>query len=80
MTEISERHNQAAVEIVTRVIVECPKLDTRLVMLESIMVGVIGSMPLKYGGDEFVFNLLREGALKRLADYRLDNAVPKGTG
>jgi hypothetical protein len=81
MTEKSNREavNDRAMEVAAGLIRDFDITD-RLIALESIIVGVVGSLPLKRGGDDMCLDMLKEGALPRLGEWRLRISTSKGTG
>lgn len=74
-----EAVNARAFEVAAHLIRDFDVTD-RLIVLESIIVGVVGSLPLKRGGDEICLAMLKDGATPRLAEWRLRKSVPKGSG
>lgn len=73
-----EIHNRIAANVAQRLVREIPDMTNRLIALESIVVGIIGSLPLKLGGDAVALNILLEGAGRRLAEQRLARVKTAG--
>ena len=78
-----EIHNHLAGEIV-RQIVRTPldaggQFTDVLVILESVVIGVM-LVGVRLGGDERVLDVLVKGVKKRLAELRLGDTKPEGTG
>ena len=69
---ITERHNRVVNELVQRIIADFPDQLDRLIVLESMMVGIIAGMPFKsprMGGVNETLRTLSTGVAQRVLDY-----------
>lgn len=67
-------HNNLAPRLAAEIICACPDFVDRVIILESVILGVIGQAKLKPGGDAFAVATIFDGVAERMEE-QLDPVI-----
>lgn len=73
-----EVHNRIASNVAQRLFREIPDMTNRLIALESVVVGIIATLPLTADGRDIALNCLIDGVRDSLAAQQLAHLISTG--